>query len=109
DTFVIISGDSLTDFDLTAVIDFHRAHDALVTIALKSVDNPLEFGVVIVDVLPVPAEYYLEPPEGRYSDYRMKPGYHERMSPAMRQRVKAWRDTHGLDTPGGACTPPPSR
>ncbi len=49
DTFVIISGDSLTDFDLSTVIDFHRQREAMVTIALKSVDNPLEFGVVIVD------------------------------------------------------------
>jgi len=49
DTFIVISGDALTDFDLTAVIDFHRAREALVTIALKSVENPLEFGVVIVD------------------------------------------------------------
>lgn len=49
DTFLIVSGDSLTDFDLSAIISFHEERDALVTIALKSVENPLEFGVVIVD------------------------------------------------------------
>jgi mannose-1-phosphate guanylyltransferase / phosphomannomutase len=49
DTFLVISGDALCDFDLTALIDRHRATGAAATIALKSVDNPLEFGVVIVD------------------------------------------------------------
>src|SRR5689334_20307900 len=49
DTFVVISGDALCDFDLTALIEQHRAAGAVATLALKSVDNPLEFGVVIVD------------------------------------------------------------
>jgi hypothetical protein len=60
----------------------------------------IEVGVVITDLLPVPREYYQEPPEGRYSDYRLKPGYYERLSPEMKQRVKAWRDTHGHGVPG---------
>jgi mannose-1-phosphate guanylyltransferase / phosphomannomutase len=49
DTFIVISGDALCDFDLTKVVDFHRERDAAVTIALKSVDNPLEFGIVVTD------------------------------------------------------------
>lgn len=49
DTFLVISGDALTDIDLTAVIDFHKQRGAAVTIALKSVPDPLEFGVVITD------------------------------------------------------------
>jgi mannose-1-phosphate guanylyltransferase/phosphomannomutase len=49
DTFLVISGDALCDFDLGALIDRHRETGAAATIALKSVDNPLEFGVVIVD------------------------------------------------------------
>ncbi len=47
DSFVVISGDSLTDFDLTQVVDFHKQRGAAVTIALKRVNDPLEFGVVI--------------------------------------------------------------
>jgi len=47
--FIVISGDALTDIDLTALIDFHRAKGGAVTIALKAVDDPLEFGVVITD------------------------------------------------------------
>jgi len=45
--FVVISGDVLTDIDLSAVVDFHVSHQALATIALKAVDDPLEFGIVI--------------------------------------------------------------
>ncbi|MDO8963792.1 MAG: sugar phosphate nucleotidyltransferase [Coriobacteriia bacterium] len=47
ETFVVISGDSLTDIDLTKVVAFHREKGAAVTIALKRVPDPLEFGVVI--------------------------------------------------------------
>ena len=47
--FVVISGDALTDIDLTDMVRFHRAHGALATVALKSVPNPLEFGIVITD------------------------------------------------------------
>lgn len=45
--FLVISGDVLTDIDLTSVIDFHEKNDALATIALCAVENPLEFGIVI--------------------------------------------------------------
>ena len=45
--FLVISGDVLTDIDLTAVIDFHEKKEALATIALCAVENPLEFGIVI--------------------------------------------------------------
>src|SRR5918911_1021303 len=44
DTTLIISGDALCDIDLTHLIDFHRDRNAAVTIGLKSVENPLEFG-----------------------------------------------------------------
>jgi mannose-1-phosphate guanylyltransferase/phosphomannomutase len=47
DTFLVISGDVLTDVDLTEVVKYHRDHSALATIALKSMENPLEFGIVI--------------------------------------------------------------
>jgi mannose-1-phosphate guanylyltransferase / phosphomannomutase len=49
DTFLVISGDALCDVDLTKLIDFHREKGASVTIGLKSVDNPLEFGIVVTD------------------------------------------------------------
>jgi mannose-1-phosphate guanylyltransferase/phosphomannomutase len=47
DTFVVISGDALTDVDLTDMIAYHRRMGALVTVGLKAVPNPLDFGIVI--------------------------------------------------------------
>ncbi len=49
DTFILISGDALTDFDLTKVISFHKARKAIATVVLTRVENPLEYGVVITD------------------------------------------------------------
>ena len=45
--FLVISGDAITDIDLTEVINFHKERGAAVTIALKRVPDPLDFGVVI--------------------------------------------------------------
>jgi mannose-1-phosphate guanylyltransferase / phosphomannomutase len=49
DTFLVISGDALCDFDLAKLVKSHRKKGAAVTIGLKSVPNPLEFGIVVVD------------------------------------------------------------
>src|SRR5207244_1736973 len=46
-TFLVISGDALTDIDLSKVIAFHRERNAAVTLTLVHVPNPLEYGVVI--------------------------------------------------------------
>jgi len=47
--FLVISGDALTDLDLTALIEHHARSEATATITLQRVANPLEFGVVITD------------------------------------------------------------
>jgi mannose-1-phosphate guanylyltransferase/phosphomannomutase len=47
--FLIISGDALTDIDLTKLLADHTRAQAAATITLQRVANPLEFGVVIVD------------------------------------------------------------
>ncbi|MGG6295867.1 sugar phosphate nucleotidyltransferase [Leptolyngbya sp. AN02str] len=49
ETFVVISGDSMTDIDLSAAIRFHKEHQSKATLVLAVVPNPLEFGVVITD------------------------------------------------------------
>src|SRR5947208_4510933 len=49
ETFLVISGDALCDVDLGELIAFHKDRGAAVTIGLKSVDNPLEFGIVVTD------------------------------------------------------------
>ncbi|NUN68276.1 MAG: NTP transferase domain-containing protein [Bacteroidetes bacterium] len=47
--FIIISGDVLTDFDLTKAIQFHEEKKAKATLVLTRATNPLAFGVVITD------------------------------------------------------------
>ncbi len=49
DTFLVISGDALCDVDLSELVRSHREKGAAVTIGLKSVENPLEFGIVVTD------------------------------------------------------------
>jgi len=49
ETFLVISGDALCDVDLTDLIRSHHERGAAVTIGLKSVENPLEFGIVVTD------------------------------------------------------------
>ena len=48
-TFVIVSGDALTDCDLSKAVAFHRERKSLATLILYRVPTPLEFGVVITD------------------------------------------------------------
>ncbi len=49
DTFVVVSGDSVTDVDLTEAIKFHRAKRSAATLVLRRVTDPMAFGVVITD------------------------------------------------------------
>lgn len=65
DMFVIVSGDALTDIDLTKAIKYHCDKNSMATIVLSHVDNPLEFGVVITDE------------EGRIRRFLEKPSWGE--------------------------------
>ncbi len=49
DTFLVMSGDVITDFDLGEAIRAHRAHDAMATVLLSRVSHPTEFGIVMTD------------------------------------------------------------
>ena len=68
ETFIVISGDALTDFDLTRIISEHRSHKALATLTLYRVSNPLEYGVVITDE------------DGRIRRFQEKPSWGEVIS-----------------------------
>ncbi|HVO33533.1 MAG TPA: NDP-sugar synthase [Elusimicrobiota bacterium] len=46
-TFVVMSGDGLTDVDLTDLLEFHRRRRSWATIALKSVDTRFDYGVTL--------------------------------------------------------------
>ena len=47
--FLVVSGDALTDIDLSDLVRFHKDSQALVTVALARVPDPLEFGIVIAN------------------------------------------------------------
>ena len=63
DTFLVISGDALTDIDLSSVAEFHRGKGAVATITLVRSANPLEFGIVVTDA------------EGRIERFLEKPNW----------------------------------
>lgn len=65
DTFIIISGDALTDIDLGKALEFHKYKKSKATLVLKKVSIPLEYGVVIVDE------------EGRITSFLEKPSWGE--------------------------------
>lgn len=47
DSFLIISGDALSDIDLTAMREFHESHGGIATLATKRVEDTSQFGVAI--------------------------------------------------------------
>ncbi|MCP4569493.1 MAG: NTP transferase domain-containing protein [FCB group bacterium] len=49
ETVLVISGDVLTDFDLTSAFRFHQEKEGDATILLTRMENPLAFGIVITD------------------------------------------------------------
>lgn len=47
--FIIISGDVLTDFDISAALNFHLERKSKATILLTRVPAPLQYGIVMTD------------------------------------------------------------
>ena len=48
-TVLVLSGEGLTDIDLSAALAFHRQHRAAATLVLRQVAIPLEYGVVVTE------------------------------------------------------------
>jgi mannose-1-phosphate guanylyltransferase / phosphomannomutase len=63
--FIVISGDALTDFNLSEIINFHKAKKAIATLTLTRVANPLEYGVVILEA------------DGKVRQFQEKPSWGE--------------------------------
>ncbi|MCX7884593.1 MAG: sugar phosphate nucleotidyltransferase [Caloramator sp.] len=49
DTFIVISGDALTDININEAINFHKEKKSIATLILKKESVPLEYGIVITD------------------------------------------------------------
>jgi mannose-1-phosphate guanylyltransferase/mannose-1-phosphate guanylyltransferase/phosphomannomutase len=67
-TFLIISGDALTDIDLGAFVARHKAAGGIGTLAVKRVQDTREFGVVLHDA------------DGRITGFQEKPDPAEALS-----------------------------
>ncbi len=65
ETFCVLSGDGLTDCDLSAALAFHQSSGAKATMVLKKLDEPLEYGVVVLEQ------------DGRVREFVEKPGWGE--------------------------------
>ena len=68
DSFLVISGDALTDIDLTAMREFHESHDGIATLATRRVEDTSEFGVAITGS------------DGRIQGFQEKPDPSEALS-----------------------------
>jgi mannose-1-phosphate guanylyltransferase/mannose-1-phosphate guanylyltransferase/phosphomannomutase len=68
DSFLVISGDALTDIDLAAMREFHESHDGVATLATKRVDDTSQFGVAITGA------------DGRIQGFQEKPDPAEALS-----------------------------
>jgi mannose-1-phosphate guanylyltransferase len=67
-TFLVISGDALTDLDLGALWSHHREAGGIGTLSLKRVQDPSQLGVVILG------------PDGRVQGFQEKPDPAEALS-----------------------------
>ncbi|MFI5025706.1 MAG: sugar phosphate nucleotidyltransferase [Solirubrobacterales bacterium] len=68
DSFLVISGDALTDIDLGAMREFHESHDGIATLATKRVEDTTQFGVAIAAA------------DGRIQGFQEKPDPSEALS-----------------------------
>lgn len=68
DSFLVISGDALTDLDLGAMREFHESHDGIATLATKRVADTTQFGVAIAGA------------DGRIQGFQEKPEPSEALS-----------------------------
>jgi mannose-1-phosphate guanylyltransferase len=68
DSFLVISGDALTDIDLAAMREFHDSHDGIATLATKRVSDTSQFGVAITGA------------DGRIQGFQEKPDPAEALS-----------------------------
>jgi mannose-1-phosphate guanylyltransferase len=68
ESFLVISGDALTDIDLTAMREVHESRGGIATLATKRVDDTTQFGVAITDA------------EGRIGGFQEKPQPSEALS-----------------------------
>ncbi|MFN2452280.1 MAG: sugar phosphate nucleotidyltransferase [Candidatus Dormibacteria bacterium] len=90
DTFLVISGDALTDIDLSWALDEHRSRHAQATVILKAVSNPLEYGVVVTDADGAVRRFLEKPSWGEVFSDHANTGMYV-VEPEILQRIKPGR------------------
>src|SRR5207302_4160755 len=85
----VVSGDALTDVDLTSLVAFHRRHGALVTVGLKAVPDPLEYGIVICDA------------DGRINRFLEKPSWGQVFSDTVNTGIYVMEPEVLAEVPAG--------
>jgi mannose-1-phosphate guanylyltransferase / phosphomannomutase len=119
ETFLVISGDALTDIDLEEAMKFHQKKGSLATLVLTRQESPLEYGVVITDAkgkitrfLEKPAWsevfsdtvntgiYVLEPAVFRYIEAEAKFDFSKDLFPLLMEKG---HDLFGYISPGYWC------
>ncbi|MCS7227976.1 MAG: NDP-sugar synthase [Endomicrobia bacterium] len=61
ETFIVTSGDGLSDINFNALVKYHLSKKAIATLALKPVDIKLDYGVVSVDANNRITNFYEKP------------------------------------------------
>ena len=69
DTFMVVSGDVLTDVDFNDVVKYHKEKGAVATMVLTEVEDPTHFGIAVMDKDRKITEYLEKPsPEEAFSN-----------------------------------------
>ena len=76
--FLVLAGDALTDMDLTALLEAHKANGGVATLAVKKVSDVDQYGVIVVDA------------DGRVQGFQEKPDPAEALSDLVNCMVYAF-------------------
>jgi len=76
--FLVLAGDALTDMDLTALLEAHKANGGVATLAVKKVSDVDQYGVIVVDG------------DGRVQGFQEKPDPAEALSDLVNCMVYAF-------------------
>ena len=68
ETFIVASGDALTDLDIDKMLKFHRESGRAVTLAVTAVENPTLYGVVNYDKSGLVTQFVEKPDTNRYGN-----------------------------------------
>jgi NDP-sugar pyrophosphorylase family protein len=90
DTFLVLNGDVLTEFDASRLVEFHRSRSADATIALTPVPDPSSFGVVPTDASGLVTAFIEKPPAGKSPTNLINAGIYV-LEPSVLERIPSGR------------------